>query len=621
MSITRCGRRSSSISSPTLSNSPSRVGSRSMCPQEDRHAVLRVIDTGTGIPRAELPRIFDRFHRVEGARGRTHEGTGIGLALVKELVGCTRARCRSRAPSAKAPRSRCGCRSAAPTFRRTASEPPAPRPRPRRAPRPLSAKRCAGCRTACVGGGVGKPRRAAPERAWPVKERARVLLADDNADMRDYLSRLLAPSYDVDGRRRRRGGAGGGAARCARPDPHRRHDAAARRLRAAAEAARRSRAAQRAGDRAVGARRRGSQGRGLAAGRRRLSRQAVQRPRTAGAGWRRTSSCRERARKARSVLHEEAQILELLNKVGTAVAAELDLERAVQVVTDAATELSGAAFGSFFYNVIDEKGEAYTLYTLSGAPREAFAKFPMPRNTAVFAPTFRGEGIVRSDDITKDPRYGTNAPYHGMPEGHLPVRSYLAVAGHVAHRARCWAGCSSGIRSRRVQRAGRAHRRGDRRAGRHRDRQGEALPGRAGRNRAAQCVEAACAKANRTLEAQGRRAHRRTCGQQRAIGRRSGGAERDGRSLPALRRGRRRLRDLYARPEAASSRTGIPGPSASRDIAAARSSASISAASTPTEDRAAGVPQRRSKPRRARASTRPRAGASARTARASGRAS
>ncbi len=133
-----------------------------------------------------------------------------------------------------------------------------------------------------------------------------------------------------------------------------------------------------------------------------------------------------RAQSAR-VMHEEAQILELLNKVGTAVAAEIDLERPVQVVTDAATELSGAAFGSFFYNVVDEKGEAYTLYTISGVPREAFSKFTMPRNTAVFGPTFSGEGIVRSDDITMDPRYGMNAPYRGRPEGHLPVRSNLAV--------------------------------------------------------------------------------------------------------------------------------------------------------------------------------------------------
>jgi signal transduction histidine kinase len=54
--------------------------------QSADRAVLRVRDTGTGIPASELPRIFERFHRVDGSRGRTHEGTGIGLALVHELV-------------------------------------------------------------------------------------------------------------------------------------------------------------------------------------------------------------------------------------------------------------------------------------------------------------------------------------------------------------------------------------------------------------------------------------------------------------------------------------------------------------------------------------------------------
>src|SRR5581483_9158171 len=49
-------------------------------------AELRVRDTGTGIPAEEMPRLFERFHRVENARGRTHEGSGIGLALVQELV-------------------------------------------------------------------------------------------------------------------------------------------------------------------------------------------------------------------------------------------------------------------------------------------------------------------------------------------------------------------------------------------------------------------------------------------------------------------------------------------------------------------------------------------------------
>jgi PAS domain S-box-containing protein len=133
-------------------------------------------------------------------------------------------------------------------------------------------------------------------------------------------------------------------------------------------------------------------------------------------------------RHAEESIREERRALEILNRAGSALASESDLHRLVQIVTDAGVELSGAEFGAFFYNVLNEAGESYTLYTLSGAPLEAFSKFPMPRNTEVFGPTFRGEGIVRSDDITKDPRYGRNAPYKGMPEGHLPVRSYLAVA-------------------------------------------------------------------------------------------------------------------------------------------------------------------------------------------------
>jgi PAS domain S-box-containing protein len=129
----------------------------------------------------------------------------------------------------------------------------------------------------------------------------------------------------------------------------------------------------------------------------------------------------------RRVESEKLAAINVMKRVGEAVRVELDLARAVQIITDAATELTEAQFGAFFYNVIDEKGESYTLYAVSGAPRDAFAQFPMPRNTAVFAPTFKGEAIVRSDDVTKDERYGKNAPYHGMPEGHLPVRSYLAV--------------------------------------------------------------------------------------------------------------------------------------------------------------------------------------------------
>lgn len=122
-----------------------------------------------------------------------------------------------------------------------------------------------------------------------------------------------------------------------------------------------------------------------------------------------------------------AHTLERLSDVGRTISADLDIQKIVQAVTDAATELSGANFGAFFYNTVDARGEAYMLYTISGVPREHFENFPMPRKTAIFGPTFDGEATVLLDDVRKDPRFGKNAPYHGMPAGHLPVVSYLAV--------------------------------------------------------------------------------------------------------------------------------------------------------------------------------------------------
>jgi PAS domain S-box-containing protein len=127
------------------------------------------------------------------------------------------------------------------------------------------------------------------------------------------------------------------------------------------------------------------------------------------------------------LLEENVAVTAALNDVGTLVASALDRDKVVQAVTDAATELTTAAFGAFFYNVHNDAGESYMLYTISGVPREAFDRFPMPRNTEVFEPTFKGLAVVRSADITKDPRYGHNPPHHGMPQGHLPVRSYLAI--------------------------------------------------------------------------------------------------------------------------------------------------------------------------------------------------
>jgi signal transduction histidine kinase/CheY-like chemotaxis protein/PAS domain-containing protein len=132
--------------------------------------------------------------------------------------------------------------------------------------------------------------------------------------------------------------------------------------------------------------------------------------------------------RAEEALREETRVLELMKGASEQLASTIDLERLIQTITDAATQLTGAAFGSFFYNGKDDNGDAYLLYTLSGAPREAFEKLGHPRATAVFGPTFHGGPPVRSDDILADPRYGRMGPHHGMPKGHLPVRSYLAAS-------------------------------------------------------------------------------------------------------------------------------------------------------------------------------------------------
>jgi PAS domain S-box-containing protein len=137
----------------------------------------------------------------------------------------------------------------------------------------------------------------------------------------------------------------------------------------------------------------------------------------------------ERARQE-SLAREKAarEEAEILYRAGKVLTGELDLERVVQAVTDSAREITGAQFGALFYNLLDsELGEAFQLYTLSGAPQEAFSEFPHPRATALFGPTFRGEAPIRLDDVKADPRYGQYAPYRGMPPGHLPVTSYLAV--------------------------------------------------------------------------------------------------------------------------------------------------------------------------------------------------
>ena len=135
-----------------------------------------------------------------------------------------------------------------------------------------------------------------------------------------------------------------------------------------------------------------------------------------------------RRKLAEAALREETRILELLNETGNTLASQLDLHAVVQAVTDAATQLSGAQCGAFFYNTIREPGGVFLFDTFSGSAREAFDRFGDPRAAALFGPTLRGDAPIRCDDVLKDARFGTTTPPHqALPKGHMTVRSYLAV--------------------------------------------------------------------------------------------------------------------------------------------------------------------------------------------------
>jgi PAS domain S-box-containing protein len=168
---------------------------------------LAVWDTGTGIPAEEMPRLFERFHRVRNARGRTHEGSGIGLALVQELVrlhggviGATSVPGRGTRFSITVPTGIAHL----PADQIVEDEPlarveDAAIPYVEEALRWLPDDAGAGPDTPAIGTHSDQlPAQARLHAAIGEKERVRVLVADDNADMRQYLTRLLAARYEVE---------------------------------------------------------------------------------------------------------------------------------------------------------------------------------------------------------------------------------------------------------------------------------------------------------------------------------------------------------------------------------------------------------------------------------------
>ena len=165
--------------------------------QEDGRFELAVTDTGTGIPADELPRLFERFHRVEGAKGRTYEGSGIGLALVQELTrlhggsvtveseygkGST-FRVSILAGTSHLPQQQIG------GMRTQASTGLGAQPFVEEALRWLPGE---------VQNAIIDDALPADQRAIPEAERPLILLADDNADMREHLARLLSAHYRIE---------------------------------------------------------------------------------------------------------------------------------------------------------------------------------------------------------------------------------------------------------------------------------------------------------------------------------------------------------------------------------------------------------------------------------------
>lgn len=131
--------------------------------------------------------------------------------------------------------------------------------------------------------------------------------------------------------------------------------------------------------------------------------------------------------RTRELLQEHVETLQIINDLGRVLSAELDLKKLVQALTDAATNLIGAQFGAFFYNVLDAGGGSYTLYALSGVERRHLERSPIPRGSALLGPTFRGDGIIRIGDVSQDPRMDATERHRGLPFGYLPVKSYLAI--------------------------------------------------------------------------------------------------------------------------------------------------------------------------------------------------
>ncbi|HEY6399780.1 MAG TPA: ATP-binding protein, partial [Blastocatellia bacterium] len=212
VTLRRAGRRSTGINGDTVSHGEASLTDDPIAAARVTAPLVELIvrDTGTGIPAEELPRLFERFHRIKGARGRTFEGSGIGLALVQELVnlhgGAVRVESEIDRGSAFTV-----------TIPLGKSHLPADRVEAERMLATTGLRGEAyleealrwlpeedGATGRQGDGAIGSAERrqiedtVSPRRPVALSPRPKVLLADDNADMREYLRRLLGRRYEVE---------------------------------------------------------------------------------------------------------------------------------------------------------------------------------------------------------------------------------------------------------------------------------------------------------------------------------------------------------------------------------------------------------------------------------------
>ena len=148
---------------------------------------LEVKDTGAGISKTELPHLFERFHRIHRVRSRTHEGSGIGLSLVRELTRLHGGSVEVESEEGKGS-----------TFRVHIPVGSAHLPLDQIAEQVPTTATVTSAAAYVQEAGLWLPETAAAILESPPGVKPRILVVDDNADMRAYIARLLAPKWEVD---------------------------------------------------------------------------------------------------------------------------------------------------------------------------------------------------------------------------------------------------------------------------------------------------------------------------------------------------------------------------------------------------------------------------------------